>query len=191
VRAGGSGDSDVGIALRIQPGTEPASFYLLRIGGRGRNHSVVRVVAGVETTLATVPAATCNLSTTAFTRLWFVAGTKLSAYCVSKQVAFMEASDASADALLPLGSVGLYHDNPSNAVNASAAFSNLLAMRPCVAGVCRQVLPGESCNWGCAFAPVGWTAVIKCQPDGTWSTRAQCLPPTREWLLLSTSTVPY
>jgi hypothetical protein len=183
VRAGGSGYSDVGIALRIQPGIEPASFYLMRIGGGGRNHSLVRVVAGVETTLVTVPAAACNLSTTGFTRLWFMAGAKLSAYCVSKHVAFMQVTDASADALPPLGSVGLYHDNPFNAVNASAAFNSLLAMRPCVAGVCRQVLPGETCNWGCAFAPAGWSAILKCQTDGTWSTRAQCLPATREFFL--------
>jgi hypothetical protein len=180
VRDGGSGFSDVGIALRIQPGTEPASFYLLRLGGGGRNHSLLRVVAGVEATLATVPAAACNLSTTTFTRLWLVAGIKLSAFCVSNQNAFMEATDASADALPPLGSIGLYHDNPSNAVNASAAFHNFLAVRPCLAGVCPAALPGEACNWGCAFAPLGSTTNPKCRSDGTWSMKTQCPPPTRE-----------
>jgi hypothetical protein len=170
----GSDASVAGLALRIQPGVEPASFYLLKlVANAGADHQLVRVVGGSETILATAPWSACPVSTRGFQRVLFWAlNTALAAYC--NGTSFVLAFDFDNVALLTVGSAGVYAANPARSVNASAVFDNLLIERSCDWGVCAGALPGERCSWDCAFAPVPAAAGATCQPDGTWLHASAC-----------------
>jgi hypothetical protein len=182
VTAGGSGQSDIGLVAGIQPGTEPVSFYLLRLSGGGRDHSLLRVVAGVETVLATIPASACNLSTTVSRRVLLYmssspGGPFLSASCGVNESVMMTIVDTSRAALVPTGTFGLYHDNPWQFVNASGIFDNLLAVRGCRSAVCVLALPGESCGGHCAFSQNSHGPTATCQSNGSWSQWTRSCPP--------------
>jgi hypothetical protein len=170
----GSNASVVGLALRIQPGTEPASFYLLKlVADAGAEHQIVRVANGTETSLASTVSSACPMSTGGFQRVRFWSfDAALIAFC--NGTLFMYAVEFNVLALPAVGSAGVYADNPTRSVNASAVIDDVLVERSCDNGVCSGALPGERCSWQCAFAPAPAAASAMCQPDGTWIQASAC-----------------